>query len=102
MATEGVVTVSVARAGLEDRVAAEAETGAESGAAFESGAAVASTETKGVFSGTGAEDSEGGTNGGAGVDADTVCVGVGGTCAGPEAGAVAEGGDEAAAGWGVG
>lgn len=79
---------------------------------FKSGAAVALIEAGGVFSGTGGRDSEGSTDCGAGVVADTVFVGVEGTCVGPGAGAglEAEGGAGAgagagagtAAGWGVG
>lgn len=71
---------------------------------FESRAAVALTEATGVFSGTGGGDSEGGTDCGAGVSADSVCVGVKGTCVGPEAGAgpESEGGSGVAAGWRVG
>ncbi len=57
-----------------------------------------------MFSGTGGGVSQGGTDSGAGVGADAVCVGVEGTCVGPEAdaGSEAEGGAGAAAGWGVG
>lgn len=84
---------SGAEAGSEARVAADAE----AGAVFESRAAVAAIEAGGVFSGTGEGVSERGTDCGAGVGADTACVSVEGTCAGPEAGD----GARAAAGWGV-
>lgn len=63
---------------------------------FESRAAVASSEAANLFSVTGSEDSEGGTDPGAGVCTEMVCVGVEGICtgsessAGPEAGCVAE------------
>lgn len=75
---------------------AGAEAGAESGTVPKSRTAVASTEADWLFSGVGGGNSEEGTDCGAGVGSDTVCVGVEGTCVGPGA----ECG--AGAGWGVG
>lgn len=73
---------------------------------FESPAAAAAasaalSEACGVFSGTVDGVSEGGTDCGAGVGADTVCIGVEGTCVGPQDGVwpETEGGTGAAAGW---
>ncbi|XP_028443466.1 fibroin heavy chain-like [Perca flavescens] len=101
-----VWTTLGAGAGAEAGVAAEAEAGAEPGAVFESRAAVASTEARGLFSGTGGGDSEQGTNCGVGVGADAVCVGVEGSSVVPEAGAGPEAeagaGAGATAGWAVG
>lgn len=60
---------------------------------FESRAAGASTKASGVLSGTGGRDSERKPDCGSGVVSDTVCVGVQGTCVGPEADAEPEDGD---------
>lgn len=71
---------------------------------FESRAAVASSEAADLFSVTVSEDSEGGTDSGAGVCTVMVCAGVEGICTGSESSArpVARCAAESAFGWGIG
>lgn len=87
----------------EATVAVEPEARADSECESKVGFAVAPTEATVVFSWTEGGASEGGTDCEAGTAADIVCVGVEGTCFGPEAGAgaAAEGGTGVAAGVGT-